>query len=108
MKRSAILSMLFVVGLFVQPVSSEIYKYRDNDGFVRYTYDLGEVPEDQRPGIQTYEESASAVEAPAAEQKVVESSANKDEENEPADDALPVVDEQKIEELNQKDRKSVV
>ena len=92
-----LLLMVFVSG----PVTAEIFKYRDAQGVLRYTYDLGEVPEDQRPGIETYEEeTASVVESP---QKSQNGEASADEsENKPADDVPPPVDEQQIEELTQK------
>lgn len=95
----AVAMFLFVLSGF--PATAEIYKYRDEQGVTRYTYDLGEVPEDQRPGIQTYEEAASsAVESPAA---VPEAEVPADKaEDEPTGDGSPVVDDKKIEELNQK------
>ncbi len=92
-----VLLMVFLSG----PVTAEIFKYRDAQGVLRYTYDLGEVPEDQRPGIETYEEeTASVVESPQESQNGEVSAG--ESENKPADDAPPLVDEQQIEELTQK------
>jgi len=64
MMRAAMLAvvlMLLVVGS--DPAAADIYKYRDAQGVLRYTYDLAEVPEDQRPQVQTYEEASPTSDA---------------------------------------------
>jgi len=90
-----------VLFIFVaNSAADEIYKYRDADGVVRYTYDLGEVPEDQHSGVQTFEEEAvSTTESLPAGQNDDPAEAP---ETKPTEDASPSADEQKIEELNQK------
>ena len=55
----AVVLMMLVVGS--DPAAADIYKYRDAQGVVRYTYDLAEVPEDQRPQVQTYEETVGRI-----------------------------------------------
>ena len=37
--------------------SAEFYKYRDASGVLRYTDDISQIPEDQRPKIDTYTET---------------------------------------------------
>ena len=64
--RIFILLGLLLMVFIVHPADADIYKYRDVQGVIRYTYDLAEVPEDQRPQVQTYEEAALAPE-PASE-----------------------------------------
>jgi predicted RNase H-like nuclease (RuvC/YqgF family) len=102
MRRIAITSVfLAIIFGIASSATAEIYKYRDDQGIIRYTYDLGEVPEEQRSGIQAYEEETdSAFESPQEEPKGDASAG--EPEKKPADDAPPSVDEQKIEELNQK------
>jgi len=53
--------VLFIVVMLV-PVSAlaEFYKYRDSNGVLRFTYNLGDVPEDQRPNAKSYVEVKSA------------------------------------------------
>lgn len=80
---------------------AEIYKYKDDQGVVRYTYDLGEVPENQRPGVKTYEEEAVSPTALPTDERAGEASSD-DSGNTQEENASPVVDEQKIEELKQK------
>jgi predicted RNase H-like nuclease (RuvC/YqgF family) len=92
-------SLLMVIG--INPASGDIYKYRDDQGVIRYTYDLAEVPEDQRPQVKMYEEeSPPSAASPAAiegeDGPAQEPDADKKEEE------IPVVDDKKIEELNQR------
>lgn len=42
------------------PVSAEFYKYTDQDGNIRFTDDLSQVPKDQRTTVTSYDESESA------------------------------------------------
>jgi predicted RNase H-like nuclease (RuvC/YqgF family) len=100
MTRVAIFITAVLFILVANLAADEIYKYRDADGVVRYTYDLGEVPEDQRSDIQTFEEEAiSVTESSPAGQNDEPSEAP---EAKPTEDASPIADDQKIEELNQK------
>ena len=94
----AMLMMLLVIGSS-NPAAADIYKYRDAQGVVRYTYDLAEVPEDQRPQVQTYEEAPT--ESSASSQAGEASGDDQDKAEKKTDDDL-VVDEKTIEELNQK------
>lgn len=50
------------------PVSAEFYKYTDQDGNIRFTDDLSNVPQDQRPDVKSYEEFEST-QPPAAPEK---------------------------------------
>lgn len=100
MKRASIVIflLLFMILFGIGPAVADIYKYRDAEGVIRYTYDLAEVPEDQRPKVKTYEEKPTETEAiPAKENKESEGDSAKESEKEP-----PVVDENKIEELKKK------
>lgn len=88
---------LFIAGL--PSARGEFYKYRDAQGVVRYTYDLAEVPEDQRPEVKTFEE-----EVPAAQ--TTPSEVTKDQERGQDKDGAGIgdeskVDEQRIEDLRQ-------
>lgn len=87
--------MMLIVGL--DSASAEIYKYRDAQGIVRYTYDLAEVPEDQRPNVQAYDEAPAASEPATGESNAPAEASEKKPEKEDL-----VVDEKKIEELNQR------
>jgi len=99
MIRSAITIALVLVLLNLGAATAEIYKYRDAEGVVRYTYDLAEVPEDQRPQVQTYEEiPAETQDSAVPEEGVATEETPKIDDEEDA----PVVDEKKIEELNER------
>lgn len=89
--------LLLIAGY--NPANADIYKYRDAQGVVRYTYDLAEIPEDQRPQVQTYEEAAVVPEAPS--QAAGASGEDQGKPDEKTDEEV-VVDEEAIEELNQK------
>jgi hypothetical protein len=104
MIRIALFGFLVLVLFSVGLANAEIYKYRDAQGVIRYTYDLGEVPEDQRPGIKSYEEEvAPTVESTPSER--VENASIEQADNESSEEAPLIVDDQKIEELNQKKKK---
>jgi chromosome segregation ATPase len=90
-----VLAVLLLMGFGYSPANADIYKYRDAQGFIRYTYDLAEVPEDQRPQIQTYEESSAGSETSPQE------SGETAEELDKPDEEI-IVDEETIEELNQR------
>lgn len=51
------------------PAGAEFYKYLDEQGNVRYTDDLNEVPLDQREGLETYEEYVGAPETDARQEE---------------------------------------
>ena len=87
--------MMIIGGL--NSANAEIYKYRDAQGVVRYTYDLAEVPEDQRPKVQAYDEEPADSE-PESGESITPAKAS---EKEPEKEDL-IVDEKKIEELNQR------
>ena len=89
--------LLLIIGF--SPANADIYKYRDTNGVVRYTYDLAEVPEDQRPQVRTYEETPTEPET--SPQETVGTGADPDTPNETIDEEV-VVDEKTIEELNQR------
>ena len=50
--------MLGLILLWALPAESQIYRYRDAQGNLRVTDNLGDVPEDQRPQAQATEETA--------------------------------------------------
>jgi len=82
------------------PAAADIYKYRDAQGIVRYTYDLAEVPEDQRPQIQTYEEKPAVPSTPPSSTNG-DSGAVQGDSDKKTDEEI-VVDEETIEELNKR------
>lgn len=100
MKYSILVCCIFSVVLAIGTASAEIYKYRDAQGVIRYTYDLGEVPENQRPGMKSYEEVSSTTEVDSGDQ--AEIGTGGDDKGSPSEDPSPIVDDQKIEKLNQK------
>jgi len=51
------------------PVSAEFFRYKDENGNIRYTDDYSQVPVGQRSKISSYEESRSAVEETVETQK---------------------------------------
>jgi chromosome segregation ATPase len=89
--------MVFIFGL--NTTNAEIYKYRDAQGVIRYTYDLAEVPEDQRPRVQTYEETAAATNSPSTQEADIAPAESPKEDGE---EDTGVVDEKKIEELSKR------
>ena len=91
-------AVLMLLVLISNPASADIYKYRDAQGVVRYTYDLAEVPEDQRPQVETYEEASE--ESDTSPQAGGESDDDQEKADKKSDGQL-VVDEQTIEEMNQ-------
>lgn len=99
MRRICFIAVLVWLVAGFSAVTAEIYKYRDAQGVMRYTYDLAEVPEDQRPKVQTYEETPAAVGADPTSKKEEVSADTIDGD---AKDGTPPVDEEKIKELNQK------
>ena len=50
--------LYFLIALLLIPTLShaEFYKYRDASGVLRFTDNLAEVPEEQRPKVQSYKE----------------------------------------------------
>ena len=50
-------SICLVIIFMSTPVLGEFYRYLDESGNVKYTDDLGQVPEEQRPTAKTYIES---------------------------------------------------
>jgi hypothetical protein len=50
--------LALIIGLFSASYAfAEFYKYRDTNGVLRFTDNLGNVPEDQRPRIERYRET---------------------------------------------------
>lgn len=99
MIRSAITIALVMILFNIDAATADIYKYRDAEGIIRYTYDLAEVPEDQRPKVQTLEETPSETQTlPVPEEGAAPEEPPKIDGEEDA----PVVDEKKIEELNER------
>lgn len=97
MMRTFVFVFLLLLIIGYTPANADIYKYRDSQGIVRYTYDLAEVPEDQRPQVRTYEETSTGPDKSPQET----GETNGDKPNETTDEEV-VVDEETIEELNQR------
>lgn len=58
--------LVLLIGLLaaVPAAFADYYKYRDRDGVLRFTDDLGEVPADQRPKTARYREVKTAEQPP--------------------------------------------
>ena len=52
--------MLLILLVLPMLASAEIYKYRDQNGVLRFTDNLTEVPVDQRENIDQYQEIKTA------------------------------------------------
>ena len=53
-------TLVLLIGLFAASYAfAEYYKYRDKDGVLRFTDNLGDVPADQRPKMERYREIQS-------------------------------------------------
>ena len=65
--------------LFSVSASAEFYKYTDEDGNVRFTDDINQVPEEQRSRIHSYVESESEE---VAEQETTQENPEKSEQQE--------------------------
>ncbi len=98
--RLFILAGLLLMVLSTYPVAADIYKYRDDQGVIRYTYDLAEVPEDQRPQVQTYEEAKPETGSAVQTEEIADGDKGNNADDKAAD--TPLVDEEKIDELNQR------
>jgi len=48
--------LFFILFFFCSPLSAEYYQYKDKDGVVHFTDNLGDVPEEQRAEVNRYEE----------------------------------------------------
>lgn len=57
---------LIVLLLSPTPAFAEFYKYRDANGVLRFTDNLAEVPQDQRPNVSRYQQ-VEDFQAPAAQ-----------------------------------------
>ena len=55
-----LITLVFIVGLVPGLTAAEYYKYRDENGVVRFTDNLLDVPKDQRKGVQAYNEIKSS------------------------------------------------
>ena len=58
MKRINIPIFIIIV-LLSAPASAQFYKYIDEDGNIRFTDDINQVPENQRATVKSYEEAVS-------------------------------------------------
>ncbi len=59
--KSMVVICLFTILVFlscVMAAQAEFYRYKDENGAIRFTDDLAEVPEDQRPKLRVYDEPA--------------------------------------------------
>ena len=66
-------AILIVVMVFVGPAFAEFYKYLDQQGVVRFTDDINQVPQDQRAAARSYSDSqASSTSAAEASPAVKE------------------------------------
>jgi len=97
--RTFIIAALFLFLAGLPSARGEFYKYRDAQGVVRYTYDLAEVPEDQRPEVKTFEEETPASQTTSSE--VTEDQEKGQNPDGAGIDDESVVDEQRIEEFRQ-------
>jgi hypothetical protein len=75
--------LLVVLALMMSPLvaQGEFYRYKDAEGIVRFTDNLAEVPEDQRPQVAVYQEARPP--APAPVNGATETAADKAPDEEP-------------------------
>jgi hypothetical protein len=61
---------MLMIGFFlpVHPVCAEMYRYQDISGVVRFTDNLSDVPENQRPRASIYENTSAPAEPSAAQE----------------------------------------
>jgi len=78
--------LMLMIGLFLpmHPVWAEMYRYHDTNGVVRFTDNLGDVPENQRPKASVDEsisipDKDSTTEQTSSQTKTVEQSQNSSE-----------------------------
>lgn len=71
-------NLVFLSGMMA--AHAEFYRYKDENGAIRFTDDLAEVPEDQRPQLRVYDEPADFGIVP---EKPAEEEAAKSDEKEP-------------------------
>jgi hypothetical protein len=89
--------VLISIFLFSVSASAEFYKYTDEDGNVRFTDDINQVPQEQRSRIRSYVESQSK-EVP--EQEATQENPEKSEQQAKSPDLSEDVDQEgSIEEL---------
>ncbi len=66
--RQLFLYLMFgMVILIAMPAGAKFYTFKDQNGVIIFTDDLSQVPEDQRPGVKTFE---SATESHPKDKKV--------------------------------------
>ena len=53
------LIVILIIALFAASASAQFYKYVDEEGNIRFTDDINQVPPEQRAKIQSYVESVS-------------------------------------------------
>jgi hypothetical protein len=75
------LILLTVLSLIPIPVCAEYYKYKDDNGVLRFTDSLLDVPKDQRENIQAYKEVVTPEPKPETSDMVKEEVSLKDRNN---------------------------
>jgi chromosome segregation ATPase len=105
---------VLIIGLLLigsRPATAEYYKYRDAQGNIRFTDNLTDVPESQRPSAKTFEEisgNTSEEDPDASAPDNNSAQANSSEEQDGIEDAekpAPDVDEATIDALNARKEK---
>ena len=51
--------IFIIIVLLSAPASAQFYKYIDEDGNIRFTDDINQVPKQQRTTVKSYEEAVS-------------------------------------------------
>jgi hypothetical protein len=84
------ITIFIIVVLLSAPASAQFYKYVDEDGNIRFTDDINQVPEAQRATVKSYEEAVSDTdvqnEADQSDSEVLPNSQQKTEAAEAAAD----------------------
>ncbi len=78
MRKAIVTTLLFL--FLASYAGAEFYRYTDRDGNVRFTDDLGMIPEDQRPGVKEYQAYEAAPASDPAKNTPMSSPDEKGEE----------------------------
>ncbi len=90
MRLTLFLMMLVIVSFTATLADAQIYQYRDSDGHIRYTDDLGKIPVNQREDAGRLREMPWSESEPAKQ----EVEAQRDADRDPAREAKELRDEE--------------
>ncbi len=95
MKQKIILLNIIFLFFVATTSYSEFYKYRDENGAIRYTDNLAEVPQDQREGIDAYD-AVEDYQRPTPQPAPEETEATEEEQQEDTQPTMSAAERQKM------------